>query len=709
MAQLTITLPDGNTLQIDENDERLPAVREKLAGMSAEDKAKVQIVRGEAPSDNGISAARDSRQAALDARMERQQAKPRSGFSVGLERLTEGTANGQPAPVSPQEAAGAFGRSAENIVRSAAAPVGGDFVAGGSENLVRMATGQEVNPNAVAEQRARRQQLAQEMPAGAIAGEATGYFGLTKLLTSVFPFLNVGTAGSTVAKSNRVANAAKVASEAAAVTAIGEGAKGQSPGDIAKTAGVAAVAAPVLSSVIRGVTQGTTSAPGAVSSIAKGADDSGGISVAAVRAIAQRTGQSIDDIRLAADNFMRVNGRAPRLAEIVDEATIKRYRALATGRDKASDTLVQGEEAAARQRPVEMKAQIEQGVDTLSPEALTRARDTQLTNTLRNGTPNTPAVADMQLDERPFVQLFQDNPHLYDDLPTTLKRRVARALPAEDGTPGEEAFTVGLGEDIRLALSKKGGAGDAYKYTEGATELRDLLRQQSQAYDQAMDIYAKQSQFIDGFNRGAGVRTADTATVEQVTPTLTVPEQSGVAAGARGAIAQEAGKSPSAAVTQAKTLAESEDLGRKLTASVGEGEANRLRDIGQTQFKAATNLTKLSPKTELPPSLREASQSIAEVAASVTGRAGEQLRSRVAGQVLGRLRNLGVPPNAAVNMSRLILDPARTNEVLAKMVQIGIQEAQIQQFAQDVATMLSATGSDTGADIAFPNVQETTQ
>jgi hypothetical protein len=60
-------------------------------------------------------------------------------------------------------------------------------------------------------------------------------------------------------------------------------------------------------------------------------------------------------------------------------------------------------------------------------------------------------------------------------------------------------------------------------------------------------------------------------------------------------------------------------------------------------------------------------------------------------------------------MSRLILDPARTNEVLAKMVQIGIQEAQIQQFAQDVATMLSATGSDTGADIAFPNVQETTQ
>jgi hypothetical protein len=131
------------------------------------------------------------------------------------------------------------------------------------------------------------------------------------------------------------------------------------------------------------------------------------------------------------------------------------------------------------------------------------------------------------------------------------------------------------------------------------------------------------------------VRTADTATVEQVTPTLTVPEQSGVAAGARGAIAQEAGKSPSAAVTQAKTLAESEDLGRKLTASVGEGEANRLRDIGQTQFKAATNLTKLSPKTELPPSLREASQSIAEVAASVTGRAGEQLRSRVAGQVLG--------------------------------------------------------------------------
>lgn len=677
MAEIEIELPDGRVVVVDDADQaQVDAVKAKIQA----DFPDLGAPQGDAP--------RGGRDAALKARQEAARSRGAGPLKRGVENFGRGVERIVTGDVSPRE----FGEAAETSIRSMTAPIGGDFVAAGGENIARAVTGQPNNPNALNEQRGRREELAERSPLQAGASEALGFGGIQTQVTKLFPFLRVGQ-GSTVATKNRALNTAKVATDAATVTAAGELAKGKSVGDTAKATVVSALVAPPAAAALRALTQGVEgSVSGARSALTESADDGVSISNAALRSIAQRTGQPIDDIRNAAQEFIAVNGRPPRLAEIVDTATIDQYKSLANQRARAAQTLDDAEEAAAAARPVEMRQTLSQGRTPLAPEALEQARDRQLTNALRNGTDTTPPVADSAIDNTPFVELFDDSPELLSNLPGPLRRRVTRAIGAGEDD-AIEPFTVGLGEDIRLALSNRGGPGDAFQFTEGSRTVRELLNESSDAYRQAMDNYREQSQFIDGVRRGRGVFSATQEEFEQVIPRIDNPaERVGVARGVEGEVASRAGETAPSAVTTARKIQEP-GVQARITAAQGPEAAQRAADVGRTQTTAASNLARLSPRTELPPSLAAAAGDLTEIAAAATGRAGSQLIARVVQSTGAALRGLGVPPNAANNMARLLTDPNRTMEVIERLAQIGIKEDAIQKIAQDAGTMLAAAQS----------------
>ena len=683
MAEITIQLPDGNSVTVDdENLEQVEAV-----------KAKIRADFPDVTAPATTATPRGSRDKVLAKRMEASRSRgagplkrAAQNFGAGVKRIATGD-------VSRRE----YGEAVETSFRSMAAPLGGDVMAAGGENIARFATRRPNNPNALREQRARREELAQASPVQALASEALGFGGLQRVVTGLFPFLKVGQ-GSTVAIKQRGINAAKTATDAAAVTVIGEQAKGKSAGDVAKTSLVSAVIAPPAAAALRALTQGISgTVSGARSALTESADNGVAISQAALRSIAQRTGQPIDDIRNAAQEFIAVNGRPPRLAEIVDEATIDQYKVLAMQRIKAANALDAGEEAAAAQRPREMRETLSEGQAPLSDEALEIARDTQLTNALRNGADGNPPVADAAIDAQPFRDLFEDSEELLANLPGPLRRRVTRAIGAgeDDAT---ELFTVGLGEDIRQALSRRGGPGDAYQFTEGSRAVRDILNDTSEAYNTAMTRYGEQSQFIDGLRRGKGVFNAPQEAFEQVIPTIqSNPERAGIARGVQGEVAARAGETAPSAVTTARKIQEP-GVQARITAARGPDAAQRAADVGRTQTTGASNLARLSPRTELPPSLAAAAGDLTEIAAAATGRAGSQLIARVVASMGARLRGLGVPPNAAQNMAKLITDPARTMEVIERLAQIGIDEQVITKIAEHAGVMLSSAAASETAD-----------
>lgn len=692
MAEIEIKLPDGRIVVVDDSD----------AEMVQKVKDKIRLDFPDIEKETGQETGQGARKP--DKPAERRGAGPIKRFTQDFGRGVQRIASGD---VSAEE----VGRTAERSIRSLTAPIGGDLVAAGAENIVRGVTGQDINPNALKEQRERRETLADEAPVQAIASEALGFGGVTKMVSRMFPFLNV-TRGSTVANPNRVTNAAKVSGEAIATTAVGELAKGSSVGETAVSSGVAGVVAPPLSAAIRAVAQGVSGTQSGARSALTESTGGTTMSVAALRAIAQRTGQSLDDIRNAAQEFTRRNGFGPSLAEIVDEQTIDQYKALAMQRARAANQLDVAEEEAARRRPEQLRNTLSEGEPPLSREALQIARNTEMTNTLRIGSNGNPPVADGIIDPEPFRVLFgeaEGNPEILLALPNRLRRRLARAM----GTAGDEAgeaggeageeeledFTIGLAEDVRLALDKIGGRGEAYQFIQARNDVSDILSEQSEAYAEAFQRYAEQSQFIDGLERGGKLFSAKRADFEDVIPELNSDfERAGVASGVRGAAAESAGETAASAVTTARRIQEP-GVQARITAARGPAAAERAAAVGRTQTTSASNLARLSPRSELPPSLAAAAGDLTEIAAAATGRAGSQLIARVVSSMAGRLRSLGVPPNAAVNMARLITDPTRTTEVITRLAEMGLEEAAIARMAAEAGATLSATTGGGAQDL----------
>src|SRR6056297_157150 len=329
MATIKLTI-DGNEIEIDENDPRVPAIKEKIKGMSPEERSTLNFQRVEAPA--LAPSAQDNRRRVLEDRMERQRAKPNpiaegvGNFGRGVQRIATGD-------VAPQE----IGDALETSIRSTTAPLGGDFLAAGGENIARFIMGDDINPNALAEQRGRLEELAANDPINAGASEMLGFGGLLKAITGVAPGLTRVGQGSTIANPQRAVNAGRSALEGAVTTGVGRKAQGAPDAQAAQEAGIAAVASPLAGGLLRAVTQGAQGVPSGVRAARDQLDTSA--DEAGVRSLFQRLEMDPEEgLQRLADARSRGNP-TPALRDLLNDREIDMIKGVTDSRRAAADIL----------------------------------------------------------------------------------------------------------------------------------------------------------------------------------------------------------------------------------------------------------------------------------------------------------------------------------------------------------------------------------
>ncbi len=639
-----IELPDGRTIVVGPNDDR-EAVRAQILqefpdlGQAAP--TQQTVVEDEFGGNGFISRLR----------------RGSSRFGKGVERIASGD-------VTPREAAEAV----ETSVRSTAAPLGGDFIAAGSENITRFLTGQENNPDAVRDHRARRQELTSRGAGAQVQGTASellGFGGIQALVTKI-PGLAVLGRGTTIKA--KAANTGRTAVAGAVDAGVGTAAQTGDVGEGADAALVGAVVAPAAGGVLGFAADRAREVPRFVKSLI------GKPNEAALNGLAKRVGVDADTLEASIAEFSRLNGRPPSLAEISDGPSIERMRELAQSRASAGAAFEQAEELFAAARPGQLQKAIEQGRTSQSAKALEQTRDKQLTAVLRNDN-GQGAVADIPLPKDTFREILED-PEVLQALPRLTRNRVISALD-------EGELTVDIAEQARNALRQN----NDFALREAGTEIGDTISDSVPAYRAGFERYKLQSQFIDGLEEGRNVRTARTSDFEQID--RTPAQQQGLDRGARAGLAEAAGESGSSAVRTAGDLTE-EGTRRRVAAASGPAEAERLSDLGRTNVRSAQNLRRLSPNSELPPSLAEGAEDVGELTAVALGRAGPFALGRAVRKTVQNLENLGVPPQAARNMAEMFTDPQQSSEVVNRLREIGVDEQSIARIVQDITTIITA-------------------
>jgi len=188
---------------------------------------------------------------------------------------------------------------------------------------------------------ARGKQLETENPLSSLAGQAYG----------------LGRAGQGLRTGVKKATGKTlgIAGEAAALAGGQTLLEGESLGNAAINAGLGGILGKGTEKVL-----GVVAAPISkiVASKTSKALKGGEISEEAIRALANRTKQSADDIRAAVNVFKEQNGYSPSLAEIADPETIAKFAQMSRERSGVAQVFRTAEEEAAMARPARMEAGI---------------------------------------------------------------------------------------------------------------------------------------------------------------------------------------------------------------------------------------------------------------------------------------------------------------------------------------------------------------
>lgn len=586
----------------------------------------------------------------------------------------------------------------ETFVRSAAAPVGGDYVAAGSNKIAKALTGQKVTGNELQEQRARRLGLAKKAKITAGAGEAASLVGAGATLVTRFPGLKV------VAGGTKTGNAARVGTEAAIIGGVSELAKTGDAKKAAKTAAASAVIAPLAGKALSKGGEVALKTPAYLASVA------GAPTQAAINAMASRMQMSPNALRGAIDNWVKNTGKAPTLSDVMNAQSIKKFIPISQNSTQAAEVFEDALEERVRTLPRTIGQMVLGKERTLAKSEVEDAANFALTRVMSN-------IGDTKLDYDEFAPILTQ-----EGITRRLGPKINSYIAAAE-TRGY--FTIREADALRQAYGKLGNS-SALDNLEKETlkEARDAISAKtgelSDAYGAAMSAYTNQMRRVEGIKvgeaakttpvrdfeatqqrpatSGAAFQTADDATRAQ----LTQSRQQGIAEGRRSDIAERGAESSNSAVRVADELRQPGPTRRNQLA-LGDAEAERLRAGGDAVSDSLTNAKSLGPRRAeqgvFPsPEMKDAITAIPVLA----GRASGGLMAHVISRGIGYLANLGVPPNASRRMAEMLTDPNPQNvqTVIDLMERSGVQK-------DAIAGVMSKIAADfTGAQLSTEDVDQ---
>lgn len=250
--------------------------------------------------------------------------------------------------------------------------------------------------------------------------------------------------------------------------------------------------------------------------------------------------------------------------------------------------------------------------------------------------------------------------------------------------------TVGMLDRVSRVLN--GQAGAAFRAGDndlGAT-LRDLgdslrtpTRQAVPGYDAALNNFAAESRLMGAAERGEDFLQRNTDEFVADLADLSPEEQALARATARRAVERAAGENVSAAPGVARRLAYAPEQQARNRALLGDADAQRFQQGVALEERAVQNARYVAPNTGSQTQGR--GQDAAEVAGNFAQMGGQVARGDLIGSVVTGvklwLKSRGISDAEAENLTRLALDPARTEDAIA-VLQTRLGPERAREFVQ---------------------------
>lgn len=269
--------------------------------------------------------------------------------------------------------------------------------------------------------------------------------------------------------------------------------------------------------------------------------------------------------------------------------------------------------------------------------------------------------------------------------------------PTRPGVRVAEQAGVRVGARTAIANALGGDPAKAERFMERlardpAMRARVQLALRADEADELSRLaerYGQQLDFSAGLRTGrAVVKQNDTDTFREAVAQAGQPERAGVRQGARAALTEAAGESPAGAARTARRMAEDPGLQNRIAWALGSGEAQRLGNLGRSVTESSRRLAEAAPggATQAQARAHEAAEGVQRVIqASViaSGRWSGAFLGNFANNIVQRTR---LSKAAARRLAELATDPARADQVIARLRRAGVESDAILQMYQDAAT-----------------------
>jgi hypothetical protein len=366
-------------------------------------------------------------------------------------------------------------------------------------------------------------------------------------------------------------------------------------------------------------------------------------------------------LRQRAAEFQQVNGRGPRLAEILDPSEAQRLQRNLAPSDEAVARAVTEADDATRALPGTVSNRVAEGGPIEGPAAAAQ-------RTREQGDIDFTAIRDVPAQLGPQAQLYLKEAVL----PQTNLSALGRAQAEEAIDNG--AISLGLLDTMRKGLRARDARNPGEGYGAIADELQQFMAEIDPRAAQAIDRYARNAVRSEAVELGqkavrptegvnfpeqvAAMRYAGPDAVRDVSGEIT----EGLSLGARSAAYRDALASPRGAYRLIQQLDESPALRQDLTLALGEGEAAKLVQFAEVQRRAVDNLSALSgvPANQVASQLDDAKALVDTVVAGGRGAGG----AMVSGMAQRFARGLGLGQGPARKLAEKLFEPGQYEATL---------------------------------------------
>lgn len=361
-------------------------------------------------------------------------------------------------------------------------------------------------------------------------------------------------------------------------------------------------------------------------------------------------------LRQRAAEFTRINGRGPRLAEILDPSEAARLQRNLAPSDEAAARAVTEAEAETRGLPTAVSQRVAQGGPIEGPEAAAL-------RTRQQGDVDFTAIRDVQAPLGPNAQIYLKESVIPSADLSPLGREQAE-MAVDNGT-----ISLGLLDIMRKGLRARDAKNPGEGYAKIAEELEQFMTEIDPRAAEAVDRYARNAVRSEAVELGqkavrptegvnfpeqvAAMRYSGPNATRDVSGEIT----EGLSLGARSAAYRDALANPASAYRLIRQLDESPALAQDLRLALGDDEANRLIEFAQTQRRAVDSLSALSgvPANQVASQLDDAKALIDTVVAGGRGAGG----AMVSGMAQRFARQLGLGQGPARRLAEKLFEPGQ--------------------------------------------------